>query len=132
MLSRWWWGCEGDVGAVRNFEVVDIQPFHKETPWSEKLPLVQVAEASEALGARISDSPPRPRCFGENSKGADGAVGLLTALARCAELKDASSLSLQYHRRAFGGEGRHCHHKAGRSMPTEASKQETYMNPLPS
>ncbi|CAE7506792.1 unnamed protein product [Symbiodinium necroappetens] len=35
------------------------------------------------------------RCFGENSKGADGAAGLLTALARCAELKDASSLSLQ-------------------------------------
>ncbi|OLQ11729.1 hypothetical protein AK812_SmicGene4454 [Symbiodinium microadriaticum] len=28
------------------------------------------------------------KCFGENSKGADGAVGLLTALARCAELKD--------------------------------------------
>ncbi|CAE7865039.1 unnamed protein product, partial [Symbiodinium sp. KB8] len=28
------------------------------------------------------------QCFGENSKGADGVAGLLTALARCAELKD--------------------------------------------
>ncbi|CAE7382768.1 FBL4 [Symbiodinium sp. CCMP2592] len=27
-------------------------------------------------------------CFGEDSKGADGAAGLLTALARCPELKD--------------------------------------------
>ncbi|CAE7936374.1 unnamed protein product [Symbiodinium necroappetens] len=34
-------------------------------------------------------------CFGENSKGADGVAGLLTALARCPGLKDASSLSLQ-------------------------------------
>ena len=38
MLSRWLWECGGEVGAVRNFEVVDIQPFHKKTPWSEKLP----------------------------------------------------------------------------------------------
>ncbi|CAE7326010.1 unnamed protein product, partial [Symbiodinium sp. CCMP2456] len=28
------------------------------------------------------------RCFDENSKGADGVAGLLTALARCPELKD--------------------------------------------
>ncbi|CAE7560842.1 unnamed protein product [Symbiodinium necroappetens] len=43
------------------------------------------------------------KCFGETSKGADGVAGLLMALARCPELEDASSLSLQ------------------RSMPTEAS-----------
>ncbi|CAE7499239.1 unnamed protein product [Symbiodinium necroappetens] len=33
-------------------------------------------------------------CFDENSKGADGVAGLLTALARCPELEDASSLRL--------------------------------------
>ncbi|CAE7208953.1 FBXL2, partial [Symbiodinium microadriaticum] len=34
------------------------------------------------------------QCFGENSKGADGVAGLLTALARCAELKDGKIYGL--------------------------------------
>ena len=35
--------------------------------------------------------PPRPRCFDNNSEGAEGAGGLLSALSRCQHLQDARS-----------------------------------------
>ena len=50
-----------------------------------ELSLIQVSEARDS-SARICDS--RPRCFGADSAGADGAAGLLAALARCPELED--------------------------------------------
>ena len=48
-----------DVGAVRNFEVVDIQLLHKKTPGLRSCPRYKyIAEASEALQHGLTDSAP--------------------------------------------------------------------------